>query len=366
MAKNTRQQILDATLGLLVVHPLEPLTMDAIAKKVGICKPAIYRHFASKQELLETIDKTVTNDFGALFAHLDPARSKDPRYLLTTFTEAFLQQKSHFAFITHLMIARHIDVTPFLKRLFVYPGCSDSDFQLLYHSSLYAYLASRDIRKDKLPAKDAPLFVEKILLWYSRGLGVSSQIEDQVWQGALVGNEEIEEDRFLVSMDKVACTYGLDGLTMQRIAKELHLASSSIYYSFPTKEALVSETARKEQLQFLTILDRKLSAATNRSQALQILFSASGSYVAKRPRLAVQFIVLSCFHDKGIPPQFTQLRYWSDQLSLLQEEAGPLCLFMGLAPQFKYLCKSADPLDWMNDSKKMFRFMASGCATEEA
>ncbi|AEV30075.1 transcriptional regulator [Sphaerochaeta pleomorpha str. Grapes] len=366
MAKNTKQQIIDATLGLLAVHPLEPLTMDEIARKVGICKPAIYRHFASKQELLETIDKTVTNDFGALFAHIDPAKANDIRYLLTTFTESFLLQRNHFAFIVHLMIARHIDVSHFLKRLFVYPGCDDSDFGLLYRSSLYSYIASSDIRNDKLFAKDVQLFVEKILGWYSHGLGIFSEIEDPVWQEALVGKEEIEEDRFLVSMDKVANTYGLDGLTMQRIAKELHLASSSIYYSFPTKEALVSETACKEQLQFLTILDRKLLNAKDIRQALQILFSASGSYISKRPRLAVQFIVLSCFHDKGIPSQFLQLRYWSDQLSLLQENAGNLCLFMAIAPQFKYFCKSADPLDWMNDTKKMYRYFTSGCVTEES
>jgi AcrR family transcriptional regulator len=365
MAKNTKQQIIDTTLALLVTHPLEPLTMDEIARKVGISKPAIYRHFASKQELLETIDETVVNDFGALFDNLDPARSSDSRYLLITFTEAFLRQKSHFAFITHLMIARHIDVSPFLKRLFVYPGCSDPDLGLLYRSSLYSYFAAYDIRKNNLLAEDVTLFAEKILIWYTHGMGLPLDIEEKIWQEALVGKEEIVEDRFLVSMDTVICKYGLNGLTMQRIAKELHLASSTIYYSFPTKEALVRETARKELLQFLAMLDRKLSLATEVPQALQILFSASGSYLSQRPRLAVQFIIVSCFHDAGIPSQFMQLQYWSDQLSVIQEGAGTLGLFLAIAHQFKYLCKSADPDDWMNNNKIMFRYFTSGCATED-
>jgi AcrR family transcriptional regulator len=365
MMKNTRKQIIDATLSLFATQPLEPVTMDRIARKVGISKPAIYRHFSSKEELLKTIDQTVTQDFGSLFDDLDPARLHDTPYLLKTFTNAILRQKSHFAFISHLTITRNIDVSPVLRQLFVSPTYPDSDCRFMFRSTLYSFLISSDIRQDRLSEKDVETFVEKIRLWYSRGLNFPVEIEEQTWQEAIVKEEEIKEDRFLVALDNVVSNYGLNGLTIQRIAKELNLASSTLYYSFPTKEALVHETACMEFLQFQAVLDCKLGKATNLGQALQIFFSASSSYVCQRPRLAVQFIGLSCFLDNGIPSQFEQLTYWTGQLSALQEKAGNLGLFLAIAPHFKDLDKTTDPLGCMHDTKLMFRFFTSGSATEE-
>jgi AcrR family transcriptional regulator len=365
MMKNTRKQIIDATLSLFATQPLEPVTMDRIAKVVGISKPAIYRHFSNKEELLKTIDLTVTNDFSALFDNLDPARLQDTPYLLETFTKAILQQKCHFAFISHLMITRNIEVSPFLRQLFVSPDNLDSESRFMYRSALYSFLISSDIRKNQLSEKDVETFVEKIRLWYSTGLNLPVGIVDRIWQETLVGEEEIKEDRFLVALDNVVGNYGLNGLTIQRIAKDLNLASSTLYYSFPTKEALVHETARREFLQFQAILDRKLEKATDVGQALQILFSASSSYVCQRPRLAVQFIALSCFLDNGIPSQFTFLAYWIGKVSTLQEKAGNLGLFLAIAPQFKQFGKATDPLECMNYTKLLFRFFTSGSATEE-
>jgi AcrR family transcriptional regulator len=53
--RDTRGQILDASLHLFSEHGFARTTMRAIARDVGITNAAIYYHFASKQELLEVL-----------------------------------------------------------------------------------------------------------------------------------------------------------------------------------------------------------------------------------------------------------------------------------------------------------------------
>jgi AcrR family transcriptional regulator len=53
--RDTRRQILDASLHLFSEHGFARTTVRAIARDVGITNAAIYYHFASKQELLEAL-----------------------------------------------------------------------------------------------------------------------------------------------------------------------------------------------------------------------------------------------------------------------------------------------------------------------
>ena len=53
--RDTRGEILEASLHLFSEHGFARTTMRAIARDVGITNAAIYYHFASKQELLETL-----------------------------------------------------------------------------------------------------------------------------------------------------------------------------------------------------------------------------------------------------------------------------------------------------------------------
>lgn len=53
--RDTRGEILDASLHLFSQHGFARTTVRAIARDVGITNAAIYYHFASKQELLEAL-----------------------------------------------------------------------------------------------------------------------------------------------------------------------------------------------------------------------------------------------------------------------------------------------------------------------
>ena len=48
-----REQIVEAALGLIATQGVRRLSMAALARRVGLVPSALYRHFGSKQEILQ-------------------------------------------------------------------------------------------------------------------------------------------------------------------------------------------------------------------------------------------------------------------------------------------------------------------------
>ena len=53
--KNTKQRILEESMKLFSVHGFEAVSIRAIADAVGVGNSALYKHYKSKQEILEAI-----------------------------------------------------------------------------------------------------------------------------------------------------------------------------------------------------------------------------------------------------------------------------------------------------------------------
>ncbi|WP_433938668.1 TetR/AcrR family transcriptional regulator [Paenibacillus lautus] len=59
----TSQQIVEAAIGLFAAHGIEKTSLAMIAGEVGITKPSIYYHFASKDELVERVFEYMFSDY---------------------------------------------------------------------------------------------------------------------------------------------------------------------------------------------------------------------------------------------------------------------------------------------------------------
>ncbi len=60
---STKEQILEAALDLFSVRGFEATSISQIADAVGIRKASLYSHFASKQEILDTLVEVVTKEY---------------------------------------------------------------------------------------------------------------------------------------------------------------------------------------------------------------------------------------------------------------------------------------------------------------
>lgn len=70
---NTKQEILAAALDLFSTQGFEATSVSQIADAVGIRKASLYSHFASKQEILESLMTQVTEQYNkhSIFIHAD-------------------------------------------------------------------------------------------------------------------------------------------------------------------------------------------------------------------------------------------------------------------------------------------------------
>ncbi len=82
MSNNRKEEIVLATIKLAAEYGLFSVSMSMIAEKVGIKKPSLYKHFASKEEIVEAVyeqirnqakenSSTVAIDYSALFQGKD-------------------------------------------------------------------------------------------------------------------------------------------------------------------------------------------------------------------------------------------------------------------------------------------------------
>jgi AcrR family transcriptional regulator len=80
-AADTRARILDVALELFATHGLQQTSLRQIADRLGLTKPALYYHFASRDELVRSLVQPLLDDMDAM---LDRAERADvpPRELL--------------------------------------------------------------------------------------------------------------------------------------------------------------------------------------------------------------------------------------------------------------------------------------------
>ena len=81
---NTKNQILDVALDLFSIRGYEATSISQIADALGLRKASLYSHFASKQDILDTLIEELTNEYNqySIFAKADwddPQFTKDKK-----------------------------------------------------------------------------------------------------------------------------------------------------------------------------------------------------------------------------------------------------------------------------------------------
>ena len=88
-----REQLLDATLGLIAQQGYEAVSMEGIARRAGVTKPVVYDLFGGLAELLEALLEREEERAVTQLAELmpAPAENADPAEVLVEGLDAFLR-----------------------------------------------------------------------------------------------------------------------------------------------------------------------------------------------------------------------------------------------------------------------------------
>ncbi|TWD82980.1 TetR family transcriptional regulator [Kribbella amoyensis] len=82
---DTKARIQQAALDLFAAKGLRQTSLRDIADRLGMTKPALYYHFASRDELVSSLAKPLIDDFDAYVDAREAEVAPDPRELLGSF-----------------------------------------------------------------------------------------------------------------------------------------------------------------------------------------------------------------------------------------------------------------------------------------
>jgi AcrR family transcriptional regulator len=82
---DTRARIQQAALELFAVRGVKETSLRDIADRLGVTKPALYYHFASREDLLNSLVEPLIEDFEAYAADLRAAAPIPPKELLGSY-----------------------------------------------------------------------------------------------------------------------------------------------------------------------------------------------------------------------------------------------------------------------------------------
>ena len=167
---NTKQEILEASLELFSVQGFEATSISQIAEAVGIRKASLYSHFASKQEILDTLVRQVLQEYEqrSIFARADWER--DASELPLTADAAVQMIQGQLRYILHdptIQRARKMLVieqfqNPELAKLQTKQNYSDV---LAYFTGLIRCLIQKGVLIEDDPEIMAAQFCFPISVW---------------------------------------------------------------------------------------------------------------------------------------------------------------------------------------------------------
>lgn len=170
---NTKEQILNVSLDLFSIKGYEATSISQIADAVGIRKASLYSHFASKQDILDTLVDELTKEFDqhSIFTRADwddPAFTKDKKGMTPEAVGAMV--KGQIRYNLHdpriSKVRKMLTIEQFqnekLKRIQSKQSYEDV---LKYNTGLIRFLIREGILKEEDPEIMAAQFAWPISMW---------------------------------------------------------------------------------------------------------------------------------------------------------------------------------------------------------
>ncbi|MFC7622382.1 TetR/AcrR family transcriptional regulator [Microlunatus sp. GCM10028923] len=94
MAKDTKARIQAVALELIARQGLQRTSLRQIAEQLGISKPALYYHFASRDDLVRSLLQPLLDECEAMIIELEQAGADDPRRVLEACFDLLYRHRS--------------------------------------------------------------------------------------------------------------------------------------------------------------------------------------------------------------------------------------------------------------------------------
>jgi len=310
--KTTKDLILEAAFSFYKKPYFVDFSLNQIADIVGISKTAIYRHFKNKEALLEAMNDKFYDLLAIQLAEFQKVNIKDKESCKVPFAETiqfFVKNPEYINYFINQfscktdfedecrenLLKRGID-----KNLSKFCNTSN-EIESQIHSlfggmSLLFFIKTREIYFKGKKKNDDNEFALKLVNFLSDGLlgcfdkndiaypvEISEERKMQLNDICKIDENSFpKEDKIFGAFATVINKFGLQNVTLERIASELNMAKSSLYFYFDNKNQMIFTLIERE-LALLEELFRENSIeAKNYSEFIYILLRTEINYFSIR------------------------------------------------------------------------------------
>lgn len=317
--KTTKELILDAAFSFCKEPRFSVFSMSELAAKVGISKPAIYRHFKDKDAVLAAMRerfiealanclrdvqdvcnmKRIPVDAVANVVQFFTENSYYVNYMM-----GCLASVKNFEFLlTEELEKRGIQVLAGFQ--FQQDASKElviKDFnryvQTIYCGvTIFTFIKGREKHiAEGCQPQPVEEFAHKLVTFLAHGFAGTTEKNDLIYPLPITDARIAEldalctidddllpdENRFFTAFASVIKKYKMTGVTVERIADELGMAKSSLYEYFDNKSEMIRSLIAKELALLDTIIKENTVEAQNLTEYLYILMRTEFSFFSLR------------------------------------------------------------------------------------
>lgn len=306
--QDTRQKLILSAYDLLKASDAGSFSLSKVAKKVGLTKPAIFRHFANKEAFIKAVEDDFFCNLATVIKNI--AKQKDTSKWLYDIFEFFLEPPCYYFHYVIKSIAIKKDAQMFFKEGLLRCSVDLGEFFAIQKDStgkikitnkldfckytytsvsilsfMLFYAQKRDIeQKDVCSIEE---YAKKIKEMLEKGFYFLPEISDKRIQEIkdiyVAPTKDDIMQRMFKSLAIVMEKRGLEGVTIEAVADELGMSKSSLYNYFETKTDMICTLMLKEMQSLTQTMQAALSFAKTKTEMLTINMYAILSYLTKKP-----------------------------------------------------------------------------------
>ncbi|AFG38863.1 TetR/AcrR family transcriptional regulator [Spirochaeta africana] len=273
-----REQIVAAGLVTWQHTDFSVLTMDAVAAELGVSKPALYRYFSSKDELIRAIDDSAAH---SILTHGSSWLSATGSADLLTMSMLLVQHAAALftenPYALQCVTARRYFLEPASRTALLALGKQmedrladradrDTADYLLFSAAVWNiyrhFCGSAPAEHQQLlnhAAVTDGWILERCLNGIAGPQAKSASIDYVGVEQAFTPNRSEtrrEPHRIFTAIEQVVSEVGVAEATVQRIAERIGISTSSLYFHFSDRSDMITQTIEQERQHFIELLHR--------------------------------------------------------------------------------------------------------------
>ena len=329
---STRDKIIDAAFSFYRKPVFTNISLSQIAQKVGISKAAIFKHFPSKASLKQALFERMFDGIAEVMRRMLGCYRNGKR--IEAMSEAVDFLVNHREYVMYFqsqqcIVDEGVFVRELRKRsirvfdsLFTRDG-SIKDIDL-YVTGIYVgttififALLRFDALDTNVPGlADSAAFADKIAWLIENGIGKNIPERQRLTQldarfkSAMQKKTPLTDE--ILALASVVSEYGAAGITIERLAKKLHLAKSSLYSRYKNKSEMVESLIKNEVVRMYAMIAENMNDLTTDEECTYAVLQTELLYFIRYPEtvgICSNLIGINNFVDRAEAPDFVDTIY---------------------------------------------------------